>query len=270
MPGQGESTSSGYTTTEAIGTPRRLGQGVGKHMGTETEIKLRIDDSKALRAKLLKLGARQVFGGTGRVHEWNVLFDTPSQALKKRGELLRIRTETPERANSGKTKTDKGKRVLVTFKRPVRSGSNGAAAGGRRHKVREELELEVSDAAILSRVFEGLGMRAWFRYEKVRTTFRLGKSQGWASGLLIELDETPIGMFVELEGPARAIDRAATGLGFKKTDYLVTNYFSLYRADCERRGEKVRDMIFQNISKSKMDDGRVIRTKKSLQMAFFS
>ena len=37
-------------------------------------------------------------------------------------------------------------------------------------------------------------------------------------GLLIELDETPIGAFVELEGPAEAIDRAATELGFGKSD----------------------------------------------------
>jgi adenylate cyclase, class 2 len=222
-------------------------------MGTETEIKLRIDDKKALQAKLLKLGARRVFGGTGRVHEWNVLFDTPSQALKGRGELLRIRTETPEGARSGTAVRGKGKRVLVTFKRPMRSRPDAAAAGKRRHKVREELELDVSDAATLARILEGLGMLAWFRYEKVRTTFRLGKSQRWASGLLIELDETPIGTFAELEGPAKAIDRAAKVLGFNKTDYLVTNYFSLYRTDCKRRGEKVRDMIFRR--RSKVENG---------------
>jgi adenylate cyclase, class 2 len=213
-------------------------------MGHETEIKLRIDDKKTLRAKLLKLGARRVFGGTGRVHEWNVLFDTPSQVLKGRRELLRIRVETPEGRRLAGGKAGKGKRILVTFKRPVRFGPRAVAAGRRRHKVREEFELEVSDAATLARIFEGLGMRAWFRYEKVRTTFRLVKSQAWAMGLLIELDETPIGTFVELEGPAKAIDRAAKELGFRKTNYLVTNYFSLYRSDCEQRGQKVSDMLF--------------------------
>ena len=57
----------------------------------------------------------------------------------------------------------------------------------RRHKVREEIELEVSDGKSLARIFEGLGMNAWFRYEKLRTTFRLPGSRGWAKGLLIEL-----------------------------------------------------------------------------------
>jgi len=46
-------------------------------------------------------------------------------------------------------------------------------------------------------------MSGWFRYEKYRTTFRLPDSNAWANGLLIELDETPIGTFVELEGPPR-------------------------------------------------------------------
>jgi len=60
-------------------------------------------------------------------------------------------------------------------------------------------------------------MSGWFRYEKYRTTFRLPDSNAWANGLLIELDETPIGNLVELEGPAAAIDRAAEELGFTNT-----------------------------------------------------
>jgi len=60
-------------------------------------------------------------------------------------------------------------------------------------------------------------MSGWFRYEKYRTTFRLPDSNAWANGLLIELDETPIGTFVELEGPAAAIDRAAEELGLRNT-----------------------------------------------------
>jgi adenylate cyclase class 2 len=212
-------------------------------MGHETEIKLRVKDVEALLARLARLRARRVFGGTGRVHEWNVLFDTPSQTLKKRRELLRIRTETLEGSRARRL-VDKGRRVLLTLKRPPRSGHKLAVGGHRRHKVREEIELEVSDAATLKRILGGLGLRAWFRYEKLRTTFRLRKPQGWAAGLLIELDETPIGTFVELEGPARVIDRAAKKLGFREKDYLISNYFSLYRMDCERRGKKVGDMVF--------------------------
>ena len=72
------------------------------------------------------------------------------------------------------------------------------------------------------------------------------ESQRWAARLLIELDETPIGTFVELEGPAKAIDRAAKELGFTKNEFIVTNYLRLYAEECRRRGEKVGDMVFRN------------------------
>ena len=115
---------------------------------------------------------------------------------------------------------------------------------GERHKVREEIELEVSDGKALARIFEGLGMRTSFQYEKFRTTFCLPSSRHWAKGLLLELDETPIGVFLELEGPASAIDRAARALGFEKRGYVLANYMDLYREYCRRRGEEPRDMLF--------------------------
>ena len=60
----------------------------------------------------------------------------------------------------------------------------------------------------------------------------------------IELDETPIGTFVELEGPAEAIDRAAEELGYSKRDYVLKNYLRLYMEDCRCRGEEPRHMLF--------------------------
>src|SRR6266699_3220602 len=71
-------------------------------------------------------------------------------------------------------------------------------------------------------------------------------SKAWANGLLIELDETPIGTFVELEGPSPAIDRAAEELGFTKHDYVLKNYLRLYMEDCRRKGEEPRHMVFPN------------------------
>ena len=91
-----------------------------------------------------------------------------------------------------------------------------------------------------------MGLRPWFRYEKYRTTFRMPDSKPWANGLLIELDETPIGTFVELEGPATAIDRAAEELGFSKHDYVLKNYLRLYMEDCRRKGEQPLHMVFPN------------------------
>jgi adenylate cyclase, class 2 len=225
------------------------------NVGHETEIKLRIEDREAFLVRLKKIAARPVTGGpvadrTGRVHERNVLFDTAEQDLRRRGQLLRIRTESREQSNSRHGKSGP-ERVLLTFKRPVngqREGNEEDVERSRRrsrHKVREEIELEIADASALRTIFEALGMRGWFWYEKYRTTFRLPESQRWARGLLIELDETPIGTFAELEGPPAAIDRAAKALGFSERDYIVMNYLSLYRVECQRRGQSPGDMVFQ-------------------------
>jgi adenylate cyclase, class 2 len=203
-------------------------------MGKEREIKLRIADLPELRRALSRLGARVA---RPRLHERNVLFDTAEASLASREQLLRIRTE---RLTRGRPKLSP--RCLVTFKRPL--VTSGPSRKGERHKVREEIELEIPDPKALAMIFEGLGMRTWFQYEKFRTTFRLPASNAWAKGLLIELDETPIGVFLELEGPANAIDRVAKALGFASRDYVLANYMRLYREYCRSRGEEPRDMLF--------------------------
>jgi adenylate cyclase class 2 len=208
-------------------------------MARETEIKLRITKVAEFHRALAKLGVRSAAGGSGRIHERNILFDTASGKLKKRGQLLRIRTETP----AARGRRGNGiRRVLLTFKGPVGTRERGGGRGP--YKVREELELQVSDGEALASILHGLGMRPWFRYEKFRTKYHLPKAQRWGQYLVIDLDETPIGTFVELEGPARAIDRAAKALGFANRDYLVANYFVLYRERCRQRGEKPGDMLF--------------------------
>jgi adenylate cyclase class 2 len=110
--------------------------------------------------------------------------------------------------------------------------------------VREEIETELTDGATMQRIFEGLGLRGWFRYEKYRTTYVLPGRHAWAKGLLIEVDETPIGTFVELEGDAGAIDRAAKELGYSPKEYVLKNYLVLYVEDCKKRGEQPKDMLF--------------------------
>jgi adenylate cyclase, class 2 len=216
---------------------------LGNWMARETEIKLRIGDVPAFHRALKRMGARLAGPGTSKVHEQNVIFDTPQGGLAKHGQLLRIRTES--RVTRGKSPASSAKqRVVLTFKQPAGEGPDKSSDGS--YKVREEIEVEVADVGNLSRIFEGLGMKGWFRYEKYRTTFRMPASKAWAIGLLIELDETPIGTFVELEGPAAAIDRAAEELGFSKRDYILKNYLRLYLEDCRRRGKEPSHMVFPN------------------------
>jgi adenylate cyclase, class 2 len=219
-------------------------------MARETEIKLRVADVAEFRKKLKRVGARTVAAGSGKVHEWNTLYDTAEQELRGKDLLLRVRVET----GTDGVKAKRGKRVLLTSKGPVKGRRADAGAAkrsaedmryGGKHKVREEIELEVGDAKALGAIFAGLGMRESFHYEKYRTTFRMPESARWAKKLLIELDETPIGNFVELEGPSAAIDRVAKLLGYSKDEYVLTNYLRLHAEECTKRGEKVGDMKFR-------------------------
>jgi len=207
-------------------------------MTRETEIKLKVEDVKAFERKLKKLGAKTVGTGEGRVHEFNTIFDTPDGGLAKHGQLLRIRTETA----GGKGKASGAKRIVLTFKQPMVRGVDDEGA---RFKVREETETELTDSGALAKIFEGLGMRGWFSYEKYRTTWKLAAKEKWAKDLLIEVDETPVGTYVELEGPPEAIDRAAEAFGFARRDYLLKNYLTLYAEDCRRRGIAPGNMLFE-------------------------
>jgi adenylate cyclase class 2 len=214
-------------------------------MARETEIKLPIHNPKSFLRTLKKLGAKPV---SPRVHEHNLIFDTPDGGLAKHGQLLRIRTETPasSRVAAGLSRRSLSSRTILTFKSPPEELAIGPASPShdRRHKVREEIEVVLTDPASLQKIFEGLGLKGWFRYEKYRTAYRLPARLSWAKDLLIDYDETPIGTFVELEGPPSAIDQAATHLGYSQRDYVLKNYLVLYLDDCKRRSLQPSHMLF--------------------------
>ena len=208
-------------------------------MPQEIEIKLRIQSPKSLLRSLKKLGAKP---SSPRVHERNLLFDTPDGGLAKHGQLLRIRTESP--ALVGKKRAPKAPtRTLLTFKSPPDQLAIGPPAD-RRYKIREETELVLADGSPLQKIFEGLGLKGWFRYEKFRTPYRLPARLSWAKNLILDYDETPIGTFLELEGPGPAIDQAAKALGFSPRDYVTKNYLVLYLDDCKRQGVQPTHMLF--------------------------
>jgi len=214
-------------------------------MPRETEIKLKIGDPKSFLRTLKKLGAKPL---SPRAHELNLIFDTPDGGLAKHGQLLRIRTETLASKSSPRNSRSKKSsiRTLLTFKSPPDQLAIGPAAPppDRRHKVREEIELVLTDPDALQKIFEGLGLKGWFRYEKFRTPYRLPARFKWAKDLLIDFDETPIGTFVELEGPGPAIDQAAHELGYHRADYVLKNYLVLYLDDCRRRNVQPSHMLF--------------------------
>jgi adenylate cyclase class 2 len=206
----------------------------------EIEIKLRVPNLDALNLRLKKLRAKKI---SPRTHESNTLYDTASQRLRRRGQLIRVRTERPAGSHEEQHSTKKLAAIL-TYKGPThstRAASNRPSNKIRSHfKIKNEAEVRVAEASELSTILRALGLRPAFRYEKFRTTYALcGLSQ-----LKVELDETPVGTYLELEGPVTSIDRGARLLGYSREDYLKDSYGSLYLAECKRSGHKPGNMLF--------------------------
>jgi adenylate cyclase, class 2 len=186
----------------------------------ETEIKLPVTNSTAIRKRLAAIGLVQVHR---RCLEDNHLFDTPDRVLRKNRSVLRLRRY--------------GNECRVTFK--------GTPEDDRLYKTRIELESVVDDSEAIRLVFEALGFHPAFRYQKYRTVFAPVNAKG-KRGPPCEaaLDETPIGAFVELEGTRRWIDRVARELGYKREDYSTASYGALFIEYCRQRNMAPGDMLF--------------------------
>jgi adenylate cyclase, class 2 len=207
----------------------------------EIEIKLRVQDVAAIRSRLKRLRAREI---SPRTHEFNTLYDTPRQDLKRQGQLIRIRIEQPA-LSFGKRRPNENAAAILTYKGPSRSSRTATEAGGHSNfrsyfKIKDEAEVSVAGGDEMARILHGLGLHPGFRYEKFRTTYALPGVRG----LKIELDETPVGTYLELEGPVAGIERGAHLLGYDRKDYLKDTYGSLYLAACRRQGRKPGDMLF--------------------------
>lgn len=177
----------------------------------EIEVKLPFASPDEARERLERLGAEP---RKPRQFEDNFVLDREDGALKRDDVVLRVRR--------------KGGRSLLTLKTPV--------GGDHRHKVRNEVETTVGDAAATVELLSQLGFRPSWRYQKYRTVYTLGN-------LEICLDETPLGCYVELEGPPGEIDRAAAGLGFTPDRYVRLSYGELCERDAERRGVAPGDLL---------------------------
>ena len=179
----------------------------------ETEIKLALRDARSGRKMLRDAG----FVVTRkRVFEVNTILDTPELALRSTSRLLRVR--------------EAGSVAILTYKGVPEIG---------RHKSREELEVAVADAAATLAIADRLGYKRVFRYEKYRTEYELPSRSGVAM-----LDETPVGVFLELEGTPSWIDRTARRMGFRESDYVTASYGRIYLEWCAATGCKPSDMTF--------------------------
>jgi len=177
----------------------------------EIEIKFRVEDLGNLSRDLQNAKFRVV---TERTHEANTLYDLPDKTLRRRGELLRLR-----RYGSIWTLTHKSK------------GKSGP------YKVRTELETKIADGEKMNAILHALGYTESFLYEKFRTEWNDGSGH-------VVVDETPIGNFAEIEGPAEWIDRTAHILSVASGDYITQSYAELFSEWKRENRSNAENMLF--------------------------
>src|SRR5262245_20107063 len=185
-----------------------------KHL--EIEVKLKIANVPKLRAQIKRLGFHEI---CHRAFEDNWLLDSPKKMLFKRRCLLRLRQF-------------EGKSIL-TFKGPRVESAH--------FKIREELETEVADAATFHQILKRLGLVPVFRYQKYRSLFANEKS-GKPKRVLICIDETPIGNYLEIEGQPESIGVMAQQLGYAPQDFITQSYLELYAQ--YKSSPRDRQMVF--------------------------
>jgi adenylate cyclase class 2 len=177
----------------------------------EREIKLRFESAEEARAAILAAGATPLHGR--RLQE-DSLLDSEDETLRRRRCVLRVRVE------NGKSR--------ITFKGPVQPSAV---------KLREELETVVGDGEVLLHILEELGLHVWFRYEKYREEFS-------HEDVIVAVDETPVGVFVEIEGTENGIMAMADALGRTPDDYVLDSYRGLFLKHREQFGLTRTDMVF--------------------------
>ena len=180
-------------------------------MAQEIEIKFPLSNRPALTSRLAEIGAQQLYAET---FEDNIVLDRRGE-LKTKGCLLRVRKF--------------GRYALVTYKGPV------AFEGG--VKTREEVQTGIESFELAIQLFDAIGYKPVFRYQKFREVWRVREVE-------VVLDRTPIGEYFEIEGPLELIRRVAEELGFSMDNGIRQSYADLYRQYRRTRGDLPEHMIF--------------------------
>lgn len=184
----------------------------------ETEVKFCVRD-RAVLEQNLQASAFQLV--TPSTFERNTLYDTADRSLRARRQILRVRQY--------------GEKWVVTHKRTPDDSNDQEL-----HKHRVETETEVEDGDAIASIFTMLGFKPAFIYEKWRTEFADG------SGHCV-IDETPIGLFAELEGPDDWIDTMVPRLGVADADVMTLSYGRLFEKWKLDTGSTAEHFTFEDV-----------------------
>jgi adenylate cyclase class 2 len=179
----------------------------------ETEVKIALSVTAGdMAARLYSLGFEE---SAARFFEDNYLLDLPGNFFQKKGCSLRVRLMP----GTGE----------LTFK--------GTPQSDALFKVREEINTRVQDPENLLMILKKIGFQIYFRYQKYRTVLKKDR-------LLVMLDETPLGDFIEFEGDKADILRAAAALDFPKEAFIIKSYLQLHKDRCLKAGRPFGDLVF--------------------------
>jgi adenylate cyclase class 2 len=184
----------------------------------EIELKFPVADVNKLRASAFELGFRLL---TERTFESNTLYDSAERGLRAKKQILRVRQY--------------GDRWTVTHKRQAAGGD-----GDFRYKTRIETESSVEDGEALAEIFIQLGYTPVFRYEKFRTEWEHG------AGHMV-LDETPIGVWAELEGEPAWIDEMLAALQVPSEQCSTESYGKLFLNWKASTGSPAENLTFEEV-----------------------
>src|SRR5204862_1168186 len=180
-------------------------------MAHEIEVKFALRDREELTRRLHELGAQRLYAET---FEDNIVLDRRGE-LRTRGALLRVRKF--------------GKYAIATYKGPT-SIESGI-------KSREEVQTGVESFELAIQLFDSLGFKPVFRYQKFREVWRVREAE-------VVIDRTPIGEHFEIEGPMEMIRALAAELGMEMEQAIRQTYADLYRQARRTRADLPNDMVF--------------------------
>lgn len=181
----------------------------------EIEAKFPVKDLQRVRELLAFHRAELLMD---KSYEHNILLDTSTNDLLAENARLRLRKE--------------GSESILTYKRSQKN-ENGIA-------YREEIETRIDHFENTRLIFNRLGFLTFFEYEKYRSTYRLAET-------MVMLDETPIGFYLEIEGPDEVtIHHTASLLEIDWDQRTDKSYLQVFQEWAAENGYTGRDMLFSS------------------------
>lgn len=194
-------------------------------MSLEVERKYLDANPEEIKTRLSELGATS----DGARFEFNIVFDTSPSILKQK-KLLRLRIRASSEAAT----------CVLTWKEPASDFPKD------NFKRRIEFETIVDDPENMVEILRKLGCAPKAVYEKTRESYLIEWQEGGETvRVAVELDETPIGNVIELEGDPEAIEKLEVPLGLRSLRKSDKSYHDLHQEWRERNGlPPALDIVF--------------------------